>query len=139
VLRLQEAGLLPIVTATEFLLPPRLQGGPSVYDLFLDMLRKAGVEKPRLKILPVFHIGKLEDPASGGPVSQAMMAGIDPSILQCSETRAVTAQGVFACPILVGKKEGFLGDSSLADCPGVDLAHHACRTCYETGMSCANT
>jgi len=134
-LRLQDVGLLPIVTATEFF----QNGGPSLYDSFLTMLEREGVRKPRLKMLPVFHVGKLEDPRTGSPVSQAMMADVDPLFLQCAQTRVVTAKGVYACPILVGKKEGFLGSRSLRGSPGVDLAHHACRTCYETGMSCANT
>ena len=135
VLRLQDVGLLPIVTVIELL----QNGGPSLYDAFLTMLKREGVRKPRLKMLPVFHIGKLEDPQTGGVVSQAMMAGIDPLMLQCAQTRVITAHGVYVCPILVGKKEGFLGSRNLRGSPGVDLAHHACRTCYETGMSCANT
>ena len=140
VLRLQEAGLLPIVTATEYLLPPGFgRTGPSVYDRFRSMLLAAGVRRPRLKLLPVFHTGKLEDPRSGGAVTQAMMAGIAPSFLQCSRTRVVAADGIYACPILVGKRVAHLGVGSLAAArPEVALAHHACRTCYETGMSCGN-
>jgi len=135
VLRLQEVGLVPIVTVTEYL----QNGGPSSFDAFVAMLKREGVQKPRLKMLPVFHTGKLEDPQTGSAVSQAMMAGVDPSLLQCSQTRVVAAHGVYSCPILVGKKEGFLGSGSLKCRGGVDLVHHACRTCYETGMSCANT
>jgi len=135
VLRLQEVGLLPIVTVTEYF----QNGGPPLFERFLAMLKREGVQKPRLKMLPVFHIGKLEDPRTGGAVSQAMMADVDPLMLQCAQTRVITAQGVYACPILVGKKQGLLGSASLRGSPGVDLAHHACRTCYETGMSCANT
>jgi len=135
VLRLQEAGLLPIVTATDYL----QNGGISLFDDFVAMLKREGVQKPRIKMLPVFHVGKLEGPEFGGSVSQAMMAGMDPLLLQCAKSRVITAEGVYACPILVGKKEGFLGRGSLRSASGVDLAHHACRTCYETGMSCANT
>jgi AdoMet-dependent heme synthase len=133
-LRLQEAGLLPIVTVTEY-----LQNGPSLFEDFLAMLKREGVQKPRLKILPVFHTGKLESPQTGGVVTQAMMSGVDPLFLQCAQTRVIAADGVYSCPILVGEKKGFLGPGSLRERPGVDLAHHACRTCYETGMSCTNT
>ena len=135
VLRLQEAGLLPIVTATEF----ASHEGPSVHEAFVTMLRRAGVRYPRLKILPVFHIGKLENASNGGGVSEAMMAGVHPGFLQCSETRVVTTRGVYACPILVGREEGYLSEGSLRHPSAVRLSHHACRTCYETGMSCANT
>ncbi|HET9233344.1 MAG TPA: radical SAM protein [Candidatus Eisenbacteria bacterium] len=132
--RLQEAGLLPIVTATEF----AMSGDTSIHEAFVAMLRREGIRYPRLKLLPVFHTGKLEDPASGSVVTEAMMSGIEPGFLQCSETRVVTTQGIYACPILVGKREGFLYEGSLRRSSSVRLAHHACRTCYETGMSCSN-
>jgi hypothetical protein len=141
VVRLQEAGLLPIVTATEYLAAPRRaddEGG--LYAAFHKLLRDNGVTRPRLKVLPVFHLGKLEDPSLGGPVTDAMLADADPFLLQCAETRAVAADGVYACPILVGKPIARLATDTLADALGpVPLAHHACRTCYDTGMSCSNT
>jgi MoaA/NifB/PqqE/SkfB family radical SAM enzyme len=137
VLRLQEAGLLPIVTATEYLADGSSALGR--YDAFLDMLRKAGVRRPRLKVIPVFHIGKLENGDARGPITPDMMRGADRFLLQCAETRAVTAGGVYACPILVGKPVARLGTGRLRDALGeVTLAHHACRTCYETGMTCSN-
>ncbi len=139
-LRLEGAGLLPIVTATEYLLGPDADPGPGrVYDRFLAVLRDAGMKRPRLKVLPVFHTGKLEDPAEGGPVTGSMLEGMDPLLLQCAETRVVTAQGIYACPILVGKRVALTGHGSLAAGLGpVPLTHHACRTCYDTGMTCGN-
>jgi uncharacterized Fe-S cluster-containing radical SAM superfamily protein len=140
VLRLQEVGLLPIVTATEYLLDPlRNEGDESVYDAFLRMLSEAGVQRPRLKVLPVFHTGKLEDSEHGGPILESMMCGIDPHLLQCAETRVVTTQGIYACPILVGKRVALMNDGPLIEGLGdVELSHHACRTCYDTGMTCGN-
>jgi hypothetical protein len=135
VLRLEAAGLLPIVTATEHLtgsLTPQTR-----FDAFLEMLRKAGVKRPRLKMLPVFHIGKLEN-GGGDPITPDMMCGVDPGLLQCAETRAVTADGVYACPILVGKRVAHMGTELAGALGDVPLAHHACRTCYETGMTCGN-
>lgn len=157
--RLDRAGLMPIVTATEFLLPPggggTATGGGTpaaakapapaetatvgFYDAFLRLLSDAGVRRPRLKILPVFRLGKLEDPATGGPITGRMMEGFDPALLQCSEARVVTAQGIYACPILVGRRAALTGRGSLGEGVGdVVLAHHACRTCYDTGMTCGN-
>ncbi len=136
--RLEDAGLLPIVTATEFLLAGGAEIG-SVYERFLEVLRAAGVRRPRLKILPVFHTGKLENPAEGGAITRAMMEGFDPALLQCSETRVVAANGVYACPILVGKRIARTGSGTVSGALGdVPLAHHACRTCYDTGMTCGN-
>jgi len=138
-LRLQEEGLLPILTATEYLLAPPTPGEGSVYESFLQALTEAGIRRPRLKLIPVFHTGKLEDGEHGGPITECMMAGMDPLLLQCSETRIVTAQGVYACPILVGKEVALLTPAGLPDSLGpVSLAHHACRTCLETGMTCSN-
>jgi hypothetical protein len=137
VLRLQEAGLLPIVTATEYLLGDPVPG--SIYRTFLDLLTAAGVRRPRLKIMPVFRIGKLEDPAHGGSITRAMLAGMDPLTLQCAQTRVVTAKGIYACPILVDRPEGWMGNRGLtAALKPVTLSHHACRTCYDTGMTCGN-
>jgi sulfatase maturation enzyme AslB (radical SAM superfamily) len=141
VVRLDRAGLAPIVTATEYLLAPRRAGeGGSTYDAFLACLGEAGIRRPRLKILPVFHTGKLEDPTRGGAITEAMLRGIDASSLQCSESRVVAADGVYACPILVGKPSARIapGTALTGGLGPVELAHHACRTCYETGMTCGN-
>lgn len=137
VLRLQDAGLLPIVTATEFLADGECP--QTRYDAFLAMLREAGVLRPRFKVIPVFSIGKLENGNGGDPITPDMMCGVDPFLMQCAETRAVTANGVYACPILVGKDIALMGSGRLRDAlADVPLAHPACRTCYETGMTCSN-
>ncbi len=150
--RLEAAGLLPIVTATEYLMDPppeASEGGrrspgrsappEGMYDAFHRMLRDAGVRRPRLKIMPVFRVGKLEDPADGGAITEDMMEGLDPMLLQCGSTRVVTADGIYACPILVGKRVALMGRGDLAGALGAaPLTHHACRTCYDTGMTCGN-
>jgi hypothetical protein len=141
--RLEEAGLLPIVTATLFLMNGAAGTGdggePPIYEAFLAMLREAGVTRPRLKVLPVFHTGKIEDPESDGPVTEAMLREIDPLFLQCASSRAVTARGIYACPILVGDAGALVGRGSLAEGLGpVNLSHHACGTCHRTGMTCGN-
>jgi len=137
-LRLQEVGLLPIITATEYLFGPGSPGEGPIYDRFRDLLRDAGIERPRVKVLPVFHLGKLPEEDTG-PLTEDMLRGVDPATLQCSEGRVVTARGVYACPILVGKEEAFLARGSLAEALGpVPLAHSACGTCLATGMTCGN-
>jgi len=138
-LRLERAGLLPIVTATEYLLGgPAAEGG--AYARFRDMLLAAGLRRPRLKIIPVFHTGKIEDPSEGGAIGEEMLRGFDPLLLQCASARVVAADGIYACPILVGQRVALTGRGSLVEGLGAArLAHHACRTCYETGMTCANS
>jgi hypothetical protein len=135
--RLTEAGLLPIVTATEF------PGGASpeedpgdLHAAFRRLLLDAGVTRPRLKILPLFPLGKLASPSAGEPVTESMLAGAA-ALPQCVESRAVTAAGIYACPILVGQPSARLA-STLEEADAVTLSHPACRTCLETGMTCRN-
>ena len=63
--------------------------------------REQGVERPRLKIMPVFALGR--QPGSGeAPLTDEDLEGFDRSMLQCADARVVAAGGVYACPILAG-------------------------------------
>jgi len=134
---LHSRGLLPIVTATE-ILRNELAEGSGMYEQFRDFLLSLGITKPRVKIMPVFSIGRME--AEGGPlVTPEMLDGFDYSLLQCSETRVVAEGGVYACPILAGLPGARLSEKSLKEAfKPCDLYHTACVTCYETGMTCKN-
>jgi AdoMet-dependent heme synthase len=129
-------GLVPILTATEILRnePP----GQGTYERFVDLLRAMGIDKPRVKIMPVFPIGRMARP--GGPrLTHEMLEGFDFSLLQCAESRVVAAGGVYACPILAGLPEARLSEDSLEESlRPASLFHRACVTCYETGMTCRN-
>ena len=101
------------------------------------MLLAAGIRRPRLKIIPVFHMGRLAE--KDRRLTPAQLEGFDHSLLQCTETRAVTAEGVYACPILAGLPGARLSSGELAEALGpCALYHSACVTCYETGMTCRN-
>jgi hypothetical protein len=101
------------------------------------MLLGAGVRRPRIKIIPVFHMGRLAE--RDRHLTPAHLEGFDHSLLQCTETRAVTADGVYACPILAGLPGARLSAGSLAQAlQPCSLYHSACVTCYETGMTCRN-
>ena len=52
--------------------------------------------------------------------------------------RAVTARGVYVCPLLVDEPDGRMGDTLAAALGPFELRHGACYTCYVTGMTCAN-
>ena len=97
---LKARGLLPIVTATE--ITADAHPGPGrMHGRFRDFLREQGVERPRLKIMPVFALGR--QPASGEPpLTEEDLEGFDRSMLQCADARVVAAGGVYACPILAG-------------------------------------
>ena len=142
-LLLEAEGLLPIITVSEMGLEPE-PGGAAAADLaagpyarLREMLLAAGIRRPRIKIIPVFHMGRLAERPRG--LTPAHLEGFDFSLLQCTESRAVTADGVYSCPILAGLPGARLSSGSLAESLApCALYHSACVTCYETGMTCRN-
>jgi molybdenum cofactor biosynthesis enzyme MoaA len=131
-------GLMPIVTVTDHddRDPERLR------ERYVAMLREAGVTRPRLKVLPLFRLGR-ETARSRGYLEVESLAGLpaesfDPHRLQCSSCRAVTHRGVFVCPLLVDEPLGRMGSRLDETLGPFTLAHGACHTCYVTGMTCAN-
>lgn len=131
-------GLLPIVTATQLGDEDRV----AFRERYLEMLRSAGVERPRLKVLPLFRLGR-EALRSRGYGEAETLAGLpraafDDRRLQCGSCRAVTARGVFVCPLLVDEPGARLGDRLASALGPFSLRHGACYTCYLTGMSCGN-
>jgi sulfatase maturation enzyme AslB (radical SAM superfamily) len=134
---LNERGLVPIVTATE-ILADDAPGDGGTYARFRDFLLAHGVRKPRVKILPVFAVGRLEAP-DGERLTEEALEGFDRGQLQCAETRVVASGGVYACPILAGLPGARLSDGSLeASFRAAPLYHPACATCHRTGMTCRN-
>jgi len=136
IVMLSDRGLLPIVTATA--IASAAPAGEGMYERFRVFLMAHGVEKPRVKILPVFALGRLG--REGDPrLTEADLAGFDRGLLQCSESRVVGHGGVYACPILAGLPGARLTERTLkesfADAP---LYHPACMTCVQTGMTCKN-
>ncbi len=135
---LEEVGLLPIVTLTRV-----TDEDPLAFaQRALEALRTLGLTRPRVKTLPLFRLGR-ESTRTRGYAESETLAGLscgcfDPTRLQCGSCRAVTARGVYVCPLLVEEPGGRMGDR-LADALGpFELAHGACHTCWVTGMTCAN-
>jgi len=136
---LRARGLLPIVTATEITRDAHAGPGGGLHARFRDFLREQGVERPRLKMMPVFALGR--QPASGEPpLTEEDLEGFDRSRLQCAHARVVAAGGVYACPILAGLPGARLSTGSLAESfRPAPLYHPACATCHQTGMTCRNS
>ncbi len=134
---LHAAGLNPVITVTEVC---EEAAGDEGKERFFALLRSLEIERPRLKILPVFRIGA-EAGRSGAYESwQRLREGEVPDgaldHLQCSSCRMVTDQGVWVCPILVNEPEAKMGET-LADTLGdFPLEHPACWTCHVYGVSC---
>jgi len=134
---LAAAGLNPVLTVTEV---HGESSTPRGKDKFFALLRSVGIDKPRLKVLPVFQIGAEAERSGAYESWQRLRDGdaIEGSWdhLQCSSCRMVTDQGVWVCPILVNEPGGKMGES-LADTLGpYPLEHPACWTCHVYGVSC---
>ena len=133
------AGLNPVITVTEV---HERNGSHEGKRRFFDLLNQLGIERPRLKVLPVFHIGAEAERGGAYETWQRLQSGEvaagDAAFdhLQCSSCRMVTDQGVWVCPILVNEPNGKMGER-LADTLGsYELAHPACWTCHVFGVSC---
>jgi MoaA/NifB/PqqE/SkfB family radical SAM enzyme len=134
---LHARGLLPILTATE-ILQDELPVSSVMYERFRTFLLSIGIEKPRVKIMPIFPIGRMAG-ERGLLLTAERLQGFDLSLLQCSETRVVADDGVYSCPILAGLPEARLSEGSLQESlTACHLYHPACVTCYQTGMTCKN-
>jgi sulfatase maturation enzyme AslB (radical SAM superfamily) len=134
---LVEAGLNPVITVTEACREAATDAGK---ERFFALLREMGIERPRLKVLPVFRIGAEAERTGAYESWQRLREGEVPEggwdHLQCSACRMVTDQGVWVCPILVNEPSAKMGET-LADTLGeFPLEHPACWTCHVYGVSC---
>ena len=134
---LAQAGLNPVLTVTEV---HDENGSADGKEQFFRLLRDAGIDKPRLKILPLFNLGAEVERGRAYESWQRLRAGDAPpegwDHLQCSASRMVTDQGVWVCPILVNEPTAKMGEV-LADTLGsFSLDHPACWTCHVYGVSC---
>ena len=136
---LAEHGLLPLVTVTQ-----NTDEDPIAFrERYLAMLRAAGLPRPRLKVLPMFLLGREAERTRGYSPAESLLElpaeAFDPARLQCHSCRAVTSRGVFVCPLLVDEESARMGarlDQALGP---FELRHGACYTCYATGMTCGNS
>lgn len=131
------AGINPVLTVTEV----RSENStPEGRKRFFTLLRDLGIERPRLKILPVFQLGAQAERAGAYEAWQRLADGdVEEGgwdHLQCSSCRMVTDQGVWVCPILVNEPEGRMGRTLADTLDSFPLGHPACWTCHVHGVSC---
>jgi sulfatase maturation enzyme AslB (radical SAM superfamily) len=134
---LAAAGINPVITVTEVCAEAATDAGK---ERFFTLLRGLGLDRPRLKVLPVFQIGAEAERGGAYESWQRLRDGGVPDggwdHLQCSSCRMVTDQGVWVCPILVNEPSARMGET-LADTLGsFPLSHPACWTCHVHGVSC---
>ncbi|MGE5175087.1 MAG: radical SAM protein [Hyphomicrobiales bacterium] len=136
---LARAGFQPIVTVTQTWGDAEDRG---LRAAFHDFLRARGIARPRVKVLPLFRIGREEDRTRGYAreerLTEEHMLGFDPWGLQCSTSRMVTSRGVMVCPILIDAPDARMGATLAETLRPFPLAHGACHTCWATGASCRN-
>jgi MoaA/NifB/PqqE/SkfB family radical SAM enzyme len=134
---LAAAGFNPVFTVTE--VRPEI-GEVGERAAFLARLRELGFPHPRLKLLPVFRLGRERERT--GPYRSCetlrgrTLCNAKAEALQCSSSRMVTTKGVYVCPILVDRDDAIMGSTLAETLRPFALSHAACYTCQATGMSC---
>ncbi|MCA9568775.1 MAG: hypothetical protein KC656_13075, partial [Myxococcales bacterium] len=111
-------------------------------EQLLEVLAGLGVDRPRIKWIPPFRMGREERRARGYEEWETLTAEdvAHPETvhrLQCGTSRMVTAEGTWACPILINEPEHRLGDRLEDAMRPHRVDHPACTTCYVEGFSCS--
>ena len=134
--KLYDHGLNPVITVTTC----HAELGADEGRLrFVELLAERGFERPRLKFLSPFKIGR-EERRAGGYMPSERLTEDDleegAEHLQCASCRMVTAKGVYPCPILIEVDEARMGDTLDEALRPIALNHPACYTCHVEGVSC---
>jgi MoaA/NifB/PqqE/SkfB family radical SAM enzyme len=137
--RLAAAGLNPILTVARTWDDAE---DDATRARFHDLLRERGIDRPRVKVLPLFLVGRETERTRGYEAEERLTAdhlrGHDPWSLQCSTSRMVTSRGVMVCPILIDAPDARMGRTLRESLRPHPLAHGACHTCWATGATCRN-
>ena len=137
--RLAAVGLNPILTVARTWDDAEDE---EIRERFHALLRERGVGRPRIKVLPLFRIGREPERTHGyggeEMLTREHLAGFDPWGLQCSTSRMVTSRGVMVCPILIDAPDALMGKTLAETLRPHPLAHGACHTCWSTGATCRN-
>ena len=133
--RLGRAGLSPVVTVVEH--EAGLEGAEARAG-FLAFVRSLGIERPRVKFLPLLRIGREERRTHGyhGPLGDEPLLPAVESSLLCATGRCVTARGVSTCPILVEHPGARLGSTLAEASRDIRLGWSACQSCVLDGLRC---
>jgi sulfatase maturation enzyme AslB (radical SAM superfamily) len=135
---LARAGLSPAITVVEH------QAGMAAAESrlrFLAFARALGLSHPRVKFLPLLHIGReaRRTRGYGDDELDCLTLPLAPEVaetLVCTSSRLVSAHGVHTCPILLDAPGAHLGRTLRETLHPVKLRWAACRTCVAEGLSC---
>ncbi|HET9253014.1 MAG TPA: radical SAM protein [Candidatus Eisenbacteria bacterium] len=136
---LHRAGFLPILTVAQTWSD---EEDAALRERFHALLLELGITRPRVKVLPLFRVGRETERTRGYAPDEVLteehVLGYDFWNLQCSTSRMVTSRGVFVCPILIDHPAARMGSTLAETLRAFPLAHGACHTCWATGASCRN-
>jgi molybdenum cofactor biosynthesis enzyme MoaA len=136
---LARGGLHPIVTVARTWSDAEDAAAREGFHRFLG---ERGLSRPRVKVLPLFLLGRETERTRGYAEEERLtedhLRGHDPWLLQCSTSRMVTSRGVMVCPILIDAPDARMGSTLRESLRPHPLAHGACHTCWATGASCRN-
>jgi MoaA/NifB/PqqE/SkfB family radical SAM enzyme len=134
---LMNAGVNPVFTVTTVHATYEENAGRLA---FIDALRKRGFERPRVKFIPPFKIGREARRSGAYEPGHVLRAGDlfegEEDTLLCGSSRTVTAKGVYPCPILIEEQGAKMGESLAEGMRRIRLNHPACVTCHVEGFSC---
>lgn len=132
-------GVNPIITVTEVY---DGMGSAAGRAAFLEFLRESGLEKPRLKFLTPFLLGREARRNRGYREEERLVEGDllpeEYETLQCATSRMVTADGVYPCPLLINEPKARMGDTLADGLRAIPLQDAACYTCHVSGVTCRN-
>lgn len=135
--RLARHGINPVITVTE--VRPEM-GSPVERTAFMDFVRSLGLNKPRLKFLTPFLIGREERRTRGYTHDELLHEGDlfpgEEQKLQCSSCRMVTDDGIYPCPLLINVPEANMGETLVDGLKPIKLAWQPCYTCHIFGVTC---
>ncbi|HWS83409.1 MAG TPA: radical SAM protein [Ktedonobacteraceae bacterium] len=130
-------GVNPVITVTE--VRPEM-GLPKERSAFMEFVRGLGLDKPRLKFLVPFLIGREEQRTRGYTEEEQLHEGDlipgEEQKLQCNSCRMVTDDGVYPCPLLINIPNAKMGDTLADGFRPVKLAWQPCYTCHIYGITC---
>ncbi len=135
--RLACNGINPVITVTEVRLS---MGLPRERAAFMEFVRSLGLNKPRLKFLVPFLIGREERRTRGYTEDELLHEGDllpdEEQKLQCNSCRMVTDDGVYPCPLLINVPSARMGETLKEGLKSIRLAWQPCYTCHVFGVTC---
>lgn len=134
---LAAVGINPVITVTEAC---DEAAGSEGRARLLQRMRDLGLDRPRLKVMPLLLLGA-EEKRTRAYGDEETLKGVDltdgqAAALQCSGSRMVTAGGVYVCPILIDSPQARMGGSLAETLMPYPLRHRACHTCHAQGLNC---